>query len=183
MTLDELIPEMAAFLTKTRLRHIVFGGVGINFWIPPRFTNDLDLVVCIERKDVIKLVKELNALGFRVTKILQRKIMEGRMVTLPIGATKLDLRLCAMRHDYKALERVRPFIRGDTTLSIATPEDLALFKLQYWRGQDKTDVENLARLSPNLDLAYIEEWLPIVEEDSGAPVRARWAEIRSGDAP
>ena len=58
------------------------------------------------------------------------------------------------------------------------PEDLVLFKLQYWRRQDQADIERMLKLRADLDVKYVEKWVDPIEEETGFPVRARWKEIR-----
>lgn len=180
MTLDDLIRLMSDFLSKFKVDHFTFGAVAMNFWIPPRFTNDLDMVFCIKKGVLLKLVTELNGLGFKVTANLRRKIGEGRVVHLPIGDTRLDVKICTAEHDYAALERAETFVRGPYTLRIATAEDIVLYKLQSWRSQDQTDIKKIVAEYDPLDREYIDDWLDKIEVETGYPVVERWDAVLLG---
>lgn len=178
MTLDELIPLMARFFSARNIRYFTFGGVSVSLWGRPRTTRDLDVVICVERADFPILVTELNKLGLRVTKSLARKMAEGRIVKLPIGKTELDIKLCSTEHDLETLERAKAAKFDDFKLSVASPEDVILYKLQTWRRQDQADIENLLENAREVDLRYIEDHLGPLEEETGHPMRQRWKEIK-----
>lgn len=182
MTLDDLIRLMADFLQKFKVDHFTFGAVAMNFWIPPRFTHDLDIVLCIKKGTLQRLVKELNAFGFKITSSLQRKLSEGRLIKLPIGDTELDLTLCVHSHDYEALKRAQRFTQGPFAIYVASAEDIILYKLTYWRRQDQADVERLVMEYKPLDRSYIERWLDKVGLDTGSPVRKRWEAFLKGES-
>lgn len=180
MNLGDLIRLMAEFLEKFEVDHFTFGAVAMNFWVPPRFTHDLDIVLCIKKGALPRLVKELNVHGFKITSSLQRKLGEGRLIKLPIDDTELDLVLCAHTHDYEALKRAKKFVQGSFEIFVASAEDIVLYKLKYWRRQDQADVAKIVAEYKPLDQEYIEIWLGKIEEDEGFPVRKRWEAFLSG---
>ncbi len=177
MTLDELIALIARLFSSKAYRYFTFGGVGVSIWGRPRTTHDLDVVVCIEKRAVPTLVADLRGAGFRVTRSLQRKLAEGRIVRLPIGTTELDVKLCAEGHDMEALARAKRAAFEGFELMVASPEDLVLYKLQTWRRQDQADIENLLSNVKGLDRRYVQRHLAAVEERTGHPVRERWKDI------
>lgn len=180
MTLDELIPLIARLFLSKGYRYFTFGGVGVSLWGRPRTTDDLDVVVCLDRRDVPALVADLRRAGFRITRPLQRKLMEGRIIKLPIGTTELDIKLCAEGHDMETLARAKRAAFGGFELIVASPEDLVLYKLQTWRRQDQADIENLLSNAGGLDRRYIRKHLAPIEEKTGHPVRERWQDIIRG---
>ena len=62
-------------------------------------------------------------------------------------------------------------------MTVATPEDIVLYKLQTWRTQDQADIENLLANVKRLDRRYIAEHLATLEDGTGHPVRERWRAI------
>jgi len=177
VTLDELIPLVARLFSSKKYRYFAFGGVGVSLWGRPRTTRDLDVVVRLDRGALPTFVAELNRAGFRITRSLQRKLAEGRIIQVPIGATELDLKLCAEGHDMEALARAKRAEFEGFELWVASPEDLVLYKLQTWRTQDQADIENLLANVKALDRRHIEDRLGAIEEKTGQPVRKRWEDI------
>lgn len=178
MNLESLIQTVSRFLQEEKLRHFVFGAVGMDFWVKPRTTNDLDLVLDVQKRAIPGLARKLNGLGFRMAGHHERKFADGKIVTLPIGKTRLDLKKCASKHDREALRRARLFERGSTRLRIATPEDILLYKLVSFRRQDQADIERIHDEVDALDMDHIESWLDRLSEESGTPMRKRWQEFR-----
>ena len=178
MKLDELMRFAGLFFEKEGVDYFIFGATAMNFWVPPRNTVDLDVVLCVDKRRGTQVLGKLRGRKFPVTKSLMRKFLEGRLIKLPVGDTELDLKLFRTEHERQALARSKVFSAGDHRLRIAVPEDLVLFKLQYWRRQDQADIERMLKLRADLDAKYIERWLDPIEEETGFPVRARWKEIR-----
>ena len=176
MTLEDLLKTAGALLEGRRIPYFAFGATAMNFWIPPRMTVDLDLVVCADKKTGRALLNLLRDHGFRITRDLDRKFLEGRKIRIPIGDTELDLQRGLARHDREALRRAHLFEAGAHRLRVAAPEDLILYKLRYWRRQDQADIERFLKERGDLDRAYIETWIPIIASETGDPLRSRWQE-------
>jgi predicted nucleotidyltransferase len=177
MTLDELIALIARLFSSKGYRYFTFGGVGVSLWGRPRTTHDLDVVVCLERRAVPAFVADLKGIGFKIARSHQRKLMDGRILRLPIGDTGLDVKLCGRGHDMEALARAKRAEFEGFALMVASAEDLVLYKLQVWRTQDQADIENLLSNVKGLDRRYIRRHLAPIEESTGHPLRERWEDI------
>jgi len=177
MTLEKLIELIGRLMEEEKIRYFTFGAVAMDFWVSPRMTHDLDLVLCVEKKEIPRLATLLNGKGFQFSKSLQRKLGEGRIVNLPIGTTKLDLKLCATDHDRMAADRATEFESDSHRLWVATPEDVVLYKLQVWRRQDQADIERLKKEVVDLDEDYIHEWITTIEAEGDIPMLARWESV------
>ena len=179
MKLDELLRFVGLFFEKEGIDYFVFGAVAMNFWVPPRNTVDLDVVVSLDKRKAPAVLHKLRKEKIPLSNRLARRLLEGRLIKVPLGDTELDLKLCRTRHEREALARAKMFEARDHRLRIAVPEDLILFKLQYWRRQDQADIEAILKQRKDLDLKHVESWLATVEEETGHPVRERWREVRS----
>lgn len=177
MTLLELMRRMGEFLRSGRIPHFVFGAVGMDVWAGPRATSDLDIMICIGRGAVPRFGRQLRGMGFPVTKDLERKLGEGRIIKLKIGLTGLDLKRCTTEHDMAALERAQEVKVGPAKLFVATPEDIVLYKLQSWRRQDQADIERIKDEVEDLDIKYVQGWLDWIQAATGIPVRERWESL------
>ena len=178
MRLDELLRFAGLFFDEERIAYFVFGATAMNFWVPPRNTVDLDIVVVVDKRRGASVLARLKKRQIPVTKALHRKFLEGRLVKIGLGDAELDLKRCTTDHEKEALARSKIFAADDFRLRIAVPEDLILFKLQSWRRQDQADIERLLTQRKDLDLRTIESWLDRLGKDTGAPLRSRWNEIR-----
>jgi hypothetical protein len=179
MRLDQLLRFAGLFFKEEGIDHFVFGATAMNFWVPPRNTVDLDVVVRAGKRKAVSVFGKLRKREFPLTKRLAQAFLGGRLIKVPLGDTELDLKLCRTGHEQEALARAKTFKADDFELRIALPEDLILFKLQYWRKQDQADVERMIRQRKDLDFKYVEAWLGPVEGEMGCPVRERWREARA----
>jgi hypothetical protein len=177
MRLDELLRFAGLFFEEEGVDYFVFGATAMNFWVPPRNTVDLDIVVAVDKRRGASILATLRKRKLPVTTALVRKFLEGRLVKLRLGDTELSKRLRS-EHEQEALARSKVFDAGDFRLRVAVPEDLILFKLQSWRRQDQADIERILKDRKDLDLRYVASWLDPIRRDTGAPMRERWDEIR-----
>jgi len=179
MRLDELMRFTGLFFKEEAINYFVFGATAMNFWIPPRNTVDLDVVVSVDKRMAVLAIDKLRKRKIPITKHLAQKFLEGRLVKIPLGDTDLDMKLSKSEHEQEALARAKTFKADEYELRIAVPEDLILFKLQYWRKQDHADIERMIKQRKDLDLKYVEGWLKGIEKETGHPMRERWREVRS----
>jgi hypothetical protein len=177
--LDELMRFAGRFFDETKSDYYVFGATAMNFWIPPRMTADLGIVLCIDKRRARNVVAKLRTQKFRIDAMLTRLLLKGRLITIPLGESELELKMGKSPHEREALARSKVFADGDFRLRIAVPEDLILFKLQAWRRQDQADIERLLKSRRDIDVPYIESWLGRIEEHTGKSMSARWSEIRA----
>lgn len=66
MKLDSF-EAVAAALNEARVRYLVAGGLAVNAHGYLRFTADIDLVVALERENIVALFDALASLGYRPT--------------------------------------------------------------------------------------------------------------------
>lgn len=57
--------EIFRGLEKGDVKYVIVGGIAVNLLGVPRFTADLDLIVALEQKNVLKFAKCMSKLGFR----------------------------------------------------------------------------------------------------------------------
>ncbi|MBI2091463.1 MAG: hypothetical protein HYT75_00485 [Deltaproteobacteria bacterium] len=57
--------EIFRELAKKDVRYVIVGGIAVNLLGVPRFTADLDLIVALEQKNILKFAKCMPKLGFK----------------------------------------------------------------------------------------------------------------------
>jgi hypothetical protein len=146
-------------LNQIRVEYIVVGGLAVNLHGIPRMTYDIDLVISLEPKNILKLVSRLTAWGYRprapvdpheLADEAKRRFWvedKGMMAfsfygeKLPIG--EIDL-LIASPIPYAELKERAIFIelQGENVPLVSIP-DLIQLKLKAGRNQDLSDIEHL----------------------------------------
>jgi hypothetical protein len=148
-------------------RFCFIGGVAVQRWGSPRFTQDLDLTLLTgfgdEKKYVDVLLNELSprrpdAGDFAMRhRVLLAKTSEGVEVDIAFGALPFEER---------SVDRASAWqVREGLMLTTCSAEDLIVHKAFAGRGRDWDDVESvLIRQNAKLNLAQIREELqPLLE--------------------
>ncbi|MBI2950193.1 MAG: nucleotidyl transferase AbiEii/AbiGii toxin family protein [Verrucomicrobia bacterium] len=168
--LEELLRAAAALETVLRRcgwQFCFIGGVAVQRWGTPRFTQDIDLTLLTgcgeEEKFVDALLKELNprrpdAREFALrNRVLLLQTRDGVDVDIALGALPFEERCVA---------RASAWRTGDgTLLTTCSAEDLVVQKTFAGRGVDWSDVERvLTRQHGKLKLPQIRaELKPLLE--------------------
>jgi len=172
--LDELLRAAGALETVLRRNGWQFcfiGGVAVQRWGLPRFTQDIDLTLLTgfgnEEKFIDALLKELNprrpdAREFALSsRVLLAQTRDGVDVDVALGALPFEERCIA---------RTSAWQLGDgTMLTTCSAEDLVVHKVFAGRDLDWGDVERvLIRQHGKLDLKQIRAELNPLLELKGA---------------
>jgi hypothetical protein len=165
---DELLRYTVAALERIGTPYLVTGSVATIFYGEPRFTNDLDVVVDLPADRVADFCAQFPAEEFYLDPGAVRRALRERgqfNIVHPRSGLKIDV----MIPDRSAFNRSR-FSRGvrvspaaDFTAAFASPEDVIVKKMEYYRagGSDKhlRDIAGVLRVSgEHVDRRYIEEW-------------------------
>jgi hypothetical protein len=155
-------------LERLNLPMAVMGGIACAVWGRVRATQDVDLLVGIEKTDPDQLLRQLA--GAKVRPKLQPPILtlgQLRIVQLlyepPDTFMDLQIDLLLAESDYhrEALARRVPtrLPALDLDVLVLTCEDMILHKLLAGRILDRADAAALLRLNrASLDLAYLLRW-------------------------
>lgn len=168
MEQDELLRFTVAALERIGVPYLVTGSVATIFFGEPRFTNDLDVVVDLPADRVAEFCAQFPPEDFyldreAVTRALLRR---GQFnIIHPRSGLKIDVMIAGDsafdRSRFSRAVRVSP--AADFTASFASPEDVIVKKMEYYRmgGSDKhlRDIAGVLRVSgEGVDRRYIEEW-------------------------
>jgi hypothetical protein len=163
----DVLARVIHLLAGAGIPYMITGSLASSVHGRPRTTHDADIVIDPSGEALDRLVAELQAAGFYVDAGVAREAFRARRqfnVIATTSAFKVDL---IVRKD-------RPFSReefsrrqsghlGGTPMSLATPEDTILSKLEWARkgGSDRQldDVAGIVAVQGSaLDTAYIERW-------------------------
>ncbi len=159
--------EVETFCRANGWRFCFIGGVAVQRWGMPRFTQDVD----------ITLLAGLNPSAVIVEAVLRRfasrvanapKLAFERRVILARTAdgTDLDFALGALAFEEQSVERASRWqLNGDISLTTCSAEDLIVHKAFAARPRDWSDIEAiLARQHGRLNLDLVRQSLmPLLE--------------------
>ncbi len=164
--------ELQSALHHRGWRYCFIGGVAVQRWGNPRFTQDIDLTLLTgfgnEEKFVDALLTELlprrpDAREFALTRrVLLAKTPEGVEVDIALGVLPFEERTVTRASLWE--------VRKGVTLTTCSAEDLVVHKVFAGRDLDWGDVERvLTRQHGKLNLNQIRAELKPLLELKGAP--------------
>ena len=166
MTFEELVLDVAGRLDRAEIPYMMTGALAVNYHGVPRSTHDIDIVVVIASADVVR-IQAIFAPDFAVgEESIRAALREGSMFNAVHEETgfKVDFWM-RKRDDYgrEAFARRKRYPFGHIMVSIATPEDVIVTKLEWHRMSDidkhYSDARGVYAVQREvLDNAYIARW-------------------------
>ncbi|HEV7921668.1 MAG TPA: nucleotidyl transferase AbiEii/AbiGii toxin family protein [Thermoanaerobaculia bacterium] len=138
---------------------MIIGGVAVIAAGVPRQTIDIDATVLGRGSELDAILATLADYGI-VPRISEAKqfARERQLLLLqhePTGVT-IEISFAWLPFEEEALGQARDVEFGGTTLRVARPEDLIIYKAAAWRDRDRSDIERLLTLHfPEIDLSRV----------------------------
>lgn len=171
---EAAIQAVVAQLEALEIPYMVTGSLASTHHGRPRTTQDVDLVIDPELPQLRQLVSGLQSAGFYVDADVAEQALKQRRqfnAIRPDTGIKIDLIVRKDRpHSIEELRRrARAELAGGTAVSLATPEDCILSKLEWARkagGSERqiADVVGVLEVQgPRLDIDYIDRWARVLD--------------------
>ncbi len=168
MELAELLSRVTGILERLRIPYLVTGSVATIAYGEPRLTNDIDVAVRLLPTQVPALCEAFPEDEFYISREAAMDAVErhGQFNILhPASGLKVDLMVTddsefnQTRFGRARWLRITPDLRA----AFASPEDVILKKLEYYRegGSDKhlRDIAGVIRITgADLDHRYLAAW-------------------------
>ena len=169
--------EVEAFCKAREWRFCFIGGLAVQRWGMPRFTQDVDLTLLTGFGSEEPFVDALlHHFAGRVREA-RRFALEHRVVLARTASgVDLDIALGALSFEEGAVARATPWrINEQITLTTCAAEDLLVHKVFAGRDRDWADVEGvLIRRHGKLDLDHVlRELAPLLELKDDAQAMGR----------
>lgn len=149
-------------LNRDKVKYLIIGGMAVNLYGLPRFTNDLDIFAELSEENLLKLVKALKKLGFkprvpvRPEDLADKKKREEwkrkrNMVVFSLYNEKIpyevvDVLLNTTLDFTKAYKRRREIGAAGIKIPLVSIGDLLTLKKTSSRKQDLADLKALTRI-------------------------------------
>lgn len=183
---SELLARVVASLTRLGVPYLITGSMASTAYGEPRFTNDIDVVAVLGVDRVSEFCAEFPAPEFycwepSVADAVRRR-SQFNIIHIESGF-KVDVILASdSEFDRSRLARARSLATAGTVASFASPEDVIIKKLQYFRegGSEKhlRDVAGVLKTQADrVDREYVAEWAARLGLD------AEWRLVLSRLAP
>lgn len=151
----------AGALEARQVDYAIGGALALSMGSEPRMTNDVVVNVLVEPSGLDPVFDAIEAVGATVDRSLARRQAEddGLFIARWPSRHPLDLFTPSIEFSHEAARtRVRRRI-ADRVAWFLSAEGIAIFKLLFFRGKDRVDVERLVQVRPQLDRGYIRQRL------------------------
>lgn len=188
MEWSDLLDFLARTLTELEIEYFVTGSSATITYGEPRFTNDIDIVAFLKPSDVGRLCDAFPSPEFYLSReAVQQAIQHYRMFNIihPSSGLKIDVAVPAESefNNSRRTRTVEVTLKTDTRVNFASPEDVILKKMEYFRegGSEKhlRDITGVLKIcDPPVDREYVDRWASHLE------VEEVWRQIQdqSGDS-
>ncbi len=173
MEQSELLLRFVATVESLVVPYFITGSVATTYYGEPRFTNDIAVVVALSPDRVRDFVDAFPSSEFYISEDAARDAASRAAagtstqfnIIHPASGLKVDIMVPADNaYNRSRFARVRREATGSgTTAAVASPEDVILKKLEYFReGRSEKhlrDIAGVLAISRDLiDLGYIDHW-------------------------
>jgi hypothetical protein len=166
LPIERFLFEVIETLDRAGIPYMVMGGFAVRTWGIPRPTYDADLAVAADGERLAGLLDLLSEAGFDVPEEHRKGFVDrvGGMGKVKVtrfeagSAWDVDLFLVRGAFLESALSRRRQVHLGGRPVWVTSPEDIILLKLIAFRRKDQLDIEEILRISLDLDREYLERW-------------------------
>jgi hypothetical protein len=170
--IGEFLRRVTAALDTNGVPYMLTGSLASSMYGIPRATNDIDIVIAPAREQLLSLVQLFQRLGLTVESEAAMAALRARsqfnVIDLPRGL-KVDL-IVRKERDFSLteFERRETHEVEDMSLTLATPEDVLIAKLEWSKMGDSerqlVDAAGILKMqSATLDIAYIERWVELLD--------------------
>lgn len=165
-SLPEKVIIIHEALTGAKVPHALGGALALAYYADPRATIDIDINVFVPTESWRKVVGALTEIGVNANRLDGSVLERDGQCRLWWGDNAVDLFFAydPIHDEMRRQSRRVPF--GGVTVSILSPEHLAVCKAMFDRGKDWMDIERMLVASDDLDLSEIEKWLVRMVGDS-----------------
>lgn len=158
--------EVIAVLERLQIPYMIMGGFAVRTWGIPRPTYDADVAVAADDAQLARLLDALQRESFEVSEEYRRGWVDsvagmGKVkVTRFEGITVWDVDIFLVRGAFleTALARRKAARFSGRLAWFLAPEDLILLKLIAHRRKDQLDVEEILKVTRDLDLEHLRQW-------------------------
>ena len=165
-SLPEKVIIIHESLTEAKVPHALGGALALAYYADPRATIDIDINVFVPTKRWREVVDALTEIGISASRLDPSALERDGQCRLWWGDNAVDLFFAydPIHEEMRKQSRRVPF--GGVTVSILSPEHLAVCKAMFDRRKDWIDIEQMLIAGDDLDLSEIEKWLVRMVGDS-----------------
>jgi len=148
MMVEKEYEEFLSLLNKHKIRYCIIGAYAVAFYVKPRYTKDLDILVEPSNENARKVLRALEEFGFEELSIsLDDLTQEGNILQLGYEPLRIDLLTKLEGFHFQDIWQNRVIgDYGSEKVFFIGLEDLIRNKKMSARPSDKIDIELLEKV-------------------------------------
>ncbi len=170
----EVLRDIVRRLDDAEIPYMVTGSMALSFYVRPRMTRDIDIVIFYRSCDVNRLVAALEDTYYIDPDSAHQALLRTPPAMFNVIHEKFVIKVdLIVRHNteyaYLAFERRRYYDVLGQKVSIIAPEDLVLAKLDWAQAsRSELQLDDIRALLRNseIDKEYIETWVRKLQLDA-----------------
>ncbi len=179
---NDLLVRVTEQLDKLSIPYMIIGGQAVLLYGEPRFTRDIDITLGIDIDELQKMKQLIQQLSLKpLVQNLDEFVAKTR--ALPVleenTGLRVDFVFSFIAFERQAINRATKIKIGNHIVKYASVEDLIVYKVVAGRPVDLDDVKNVIRKNPDLDEAYVKQWLKYFEDILNKPLLKTFDKILS----
>jgi hypothetical protein len=158
-SLPEKVIVIHESLADAKVPHALGGALALAYYADPRATIDIDINVFVPTGRWREVGRALTEISVSAERLDPTTLERDGQCRLWWGDNAVDLFFAydPIHEEMRRQSRRVPF--GGVTVSILSPEHLAVCKAMFDRRKDWIDIEQMLIAGDDLDLPEIEKWL------------------------
>jgi predicted nucleotidyltransferase len=147
MRIEKDFKEFIALLNENKAKYLIVGGFAFAFYVEPRYTKDIDILVEASEENSKKITDALTAFGFGNIGLKKEDFQKpDQIIQLGYAPVRIDIitSIAGVTFDSAWKNKVESKY-GDIPCFFISKEDLILNKQKAARPQDIADVKKLKK--------------------------------------
>ncbi len=162
MQFEKLIRKIAILLDENRIEYMLVGGQAVLRYGKARMTEDIDVSLGLDPADHGKLTQVLEHSKL-ISIVPDVEYFLRKTFVLPVqdaeSGIRIDFIFALSEYERLAIGRANRLEMGGVAVNYISVEDLVIHKLVASRPRDIEDIRYVIYKNPDIDRAYINEWL------------------------
>lgn len=161
-TLLSALADLARWLDDAGVQSMIIGGVAASVLGQPRLTQDID-ALAVAPESTWNALAASGARHHIIPRIPNAVQFASRSRVLLMrhqpSSIDIDLTLGGLAFEEEAVARSKSHDLGGLKLRLPRVEDLLVMKAVAGRPKDIQDIEGLLAANPDLDVAFVRQWV------------------------
>ncbi len=137
--------ELFVLLNKHSVEYVIVGGYALAFYGAPRFTGDIDILVCPQSQNAVRIMDALNEFGFGSVGLTEEDFaITHKVIQLGAPPVRVDLITSLTGVSWEEAAAAKsPGSYGDVPVFFIGRKEFIANKRAMGRKKDLADIEAL----------------------------------------